>query len=263
MEIKVIKAKDGVLLSGRLPSQIENADSLEIFPLRDGMFILVPKEILEKASGREEAEMPVGLDRVEIEVIRKLSSVRFERRIPSEMEKLLSVPERLVLGKLVARKLVTVFRSSKYGKEGVYNITDGVYPLVRREGEAAQTKPPQPVQTSQQAKPGMPPHLASEGWMVLENDEEARRLSETSAHLVKSGEIMGTRAFDRKYYFISKSFLIAWEKKLDALLAKGDRNADELAEELGIAPDGCRAMVYNLCERGELLEKQKGKFARA
>ena len=263
MEIKITKAKDGVLLSGRLPPQIENADSLEIFPLRDGMFILVPSEVLEKASGRENAGTPAGLEKAEMEVIRKLSSVRFERRIPSEMEKMLSAPERLVLGRLVARKLVTVFRSSKYGKEGVYNITDGVYPLVRREGEAAQTKPPQPAQMTQQAKPGMPSHLASEGWMVLENDEEARRLSESASHLVKSGEILGTRAFDRKYYFISKSFLAAWEKKLNAALAKGDRNADELAEELGIAPDGCRAMVYNLCERGELLEKQKGKFARA
>ena len=266
MEIRATKTKEGLVLSGQLPLDLENAHSLEIYPLRDGAYLLTVKGFLDEMHG-----FPVSpgsaLAESEMEVIRKLSAVRFEKRIPSEVDRMLSAPERKVLSALVEKKLITVFRSGKYGKEGVYNITDGVYPMARGmpSGASVQMAQIKPAQQESKAQPSanMPDALSKKGWMVLENENEARSLSDTASALVKNGDVIGIRAFDRKYYFISKSFLEKWEGRICGSLAKGNKTADELSDELGIEPDGCRAILYNLCDEGAVLEKQKGKFASA
>jgi DNA-directed RNA polymerase subunit N (RpoN/RPB10) len=71
------------------------------------------------------------------------------------------------------------------------------------------------------------------------------------------------RAFDMKYYFVTKRFSEEWEKKVQLSLAKSDKTPEEIAGELGMEALGCRALLYHLCESGEVMEKHKGKFARA
>jgi hypothetical protein len=99
--------------------------------------------------------------------------------------------------------------------------------------------------------------------MILDNEQDARRLSDALPGLVKAGEVFGVRAFDGKYYLVSKEFAGKWEGKVRSSLSQSDKTPESLSSEIGMPPDGCRALLYHLCDIGEVLEKQKGKFASA
>ena len=108
-----------------------------------------------------------------------------------------------------------------------------------------------------------PEHLDKFGWMILESESDARSFSNSFPDRVRSGAVKGIRAFDRKYYFVSQGFVLAWEKKITAALDKKEKTAEEISAELALNADGCRCLLYHMCEDGDVLEKHRGKFARA
>jgi len=266
MEVKVRKTKEGAELSGSLPSEIANASSLEVFLLRDGIYLLSIKG----AIGGQKAAGP--LSEQERALVKKLLAIRFEKRTPAEVDRTLSSQEKATLASLVEKKVVNVFRSSKY-ENGVYNVSDIVFGQAREVAGAQQQAgasstgsrgAPQLAgsqQRSQAAHPAYDP--LAKGFLVLENEGDARQLSSALAEKIKDGEVSGLRAFDRKYYYIKKSFAEQWQPKIQSLLEKGDKTAEEAAKGIGLDVDGCRALLLHMSEAGELLEKSKGKFALA
>ena len=284
-------------LSGALPVELANSPSLEIFTLRDGIFLLSVKGAIEGRGGLGKiAQETAGrLSEDEKNVIRKLLSIRFENRVPSVVDKMLSKEEKGVLGPLAKKRLVWIFFGDKYGKEGVYNISDSAFaevkdrlvdassdlssqrqvlhlhfgasrtsgPLEQRL-ESEQHAVPDPVAHAGPSLPiNSPAHLEKMGWMVLDNENDARNFGNAFPDKVKSGMVRGLRAFDRKYYFISKGFAEGMEQKIMLALSKANKTAEELSFEIGVPPEGCRALLIHLAEAGEVLEKQKGKYARA
>ena len=259
VEVKVSKTKGGIELSGSIPSELADSRSLEVFALRDGIYLLCAKGRLDAAKAGRREEAPQLLSGKEKEVVRRLLSVRFEKRTPAEVAKLLSKEEKETLESLSKKRLVEVFHGGKYEKDGVYNVSDFAFNAVREPSSNGGAVSPAPI-----AMPASSPeHLEKHGWMVLETDAEARSFGNAFPEKVKSGEVRGMRAFDRKYYFIKKSFAEEWERKVQLALGKSDKTAEELAGELGMAPEGCRALLIHLCESGEAMEKRRGKFSRA
>lgn len=262
-EIKSSKTKDGLLLSGAVPPELSSASSLEIFALRDGIFLLAVKGAI---GGRQAPSQAAGagagsssqFTEKEKELIRKMLAIRFERRIPAEVAKLLSKDEKETLGSLIAKKAVQIFHGGKYEKEGVYNVSDAAFNSVR---EPVQSSLPSPgaiaVPVSTIA------HLDSYGWMVLENEADARGFGNAFSEKVKSGDVRGTRAFDMKYYFVRRAFFEEWEKKVLLSLTKSEKSAEEVAAEAGMDAGGCHALLLHLCDSGEAMEKHRGKFTRA
>ena len=110
MEVKVKKSQEGVLLEGRLPPEIAEAEAAEIFPLRDGICLLAAKGAMERT------QMGQGLSGEEKALLKKLLAIRLERRTPSEVDRALAPKERGILSVLVGKKAVSVFRSEKYPK---------------------------------------------------------------------------------------------------------------------------------------------------
>ena len=108
-----------------------------------------------------------------------------------------------------------------------------------------------------------PEHLERNGWMVLETENDARGFANSFPEKIKSGDVRGVRAFDLKFYFVKKAFLEKWETEAQLSLGKGEKTAEEIAEEIGIPTMGCRALLLHMCENGDLMEKKKGKFAKA
>lgn len=259
VEVKVSKTKNGIELSGALPSELAGSDSLEVFALRDGIYLLSIRGRIDAAASRQRQDAQPELSGKEKEVVRKLLSIRFEKRTPAEVAKLLSKDEKELLDLLAKKKLVHVFHGGKYEKDGVYNVSDFAFNAVREPPANGGAAAPAPI-----AMPASSPeHLEKHGWMVLESDMEARGFGNAFPEKVKSGEVRGMRAFDRKYYFIKKSFAEEWERKVQLALGKGEKTAEELSSELGMAPEGCRALLFHLCESGEAMEKRRGKFSRA
>jgi hypothetical protein len=254
MELKVQRTANGISLEGSVPHGISDAPSVEIFPLRDGAYLLAVKGFLDRASAPLQPPNAPQLTEPERALLKKLLAIRFEKRTPAEVDRTLSPKERETLSALLKKKVVTVFQSPKY-KDGVYNVSDAAY------GQAREI----PAQSAgpAHAAPPAPNDPLFRGWLTLENEGEARYLSNSLADRIKAGEVSGLRAFDRKYYFIRKGFAEKWQPKFQAALEKGDRTAEELAREVGLDPEGCRAILLHLCEAGELLEKSRGKFALA
>ncbi len=269
MEIKVHRTDGGAELSGSLPSEIANASSLELFLLRDGIYLLSVKG----AIGGQKASGP--LTEQELALVKKLLAIKFEKRTPSDVDRTLTGAEKATLAALMDKKLVNIFRSGKY-ENGVYNVSDTIFGQTRdvlpSHAAGAEANALQPAGAPQRAPSPLAPGKAaaqpasdplSKGYLVLDNEGDARQLSSAVAERMKAGEIAGIRAFDRKYYFIRKDFATQHQPKIMSTLEKGDRTADELARTLGLPSEACLAILLHMAEEGELLEKNKGKFALA
>lgn len=256
-ELKVSRTKDGVLLSGSMPAELAAASSIEIIPLRDGSFLVTPKTVQKVSNLLNEKEKGV---------VRKLLSVRFDQRTPQQISGILSREEKETLESLMKRKIVHLFKEGKYSKEGVYSVSDFAFHQAREEkmGEGNQVHQAGRQMPSQSPPPiSSPEHLEKLGWMVLETEQEAKNFSNSFPEKVRSGAVHGVRAFDRKYYFVTSQFVLLWEKKISALLTKSEKTAEEIASELALSPEGCSCLLFHLCENGDVLEKHKGKFAKA
>ena len=276
MEVKVHRTSDGAELSGSLPPEIANAASLELFLLRDGIYLLSVKGAIDNQKA------PGQLTGQELALVKKLLAIKFEKRTPSDVDRVLAGAEKATLAALMDRKLVNIFRSGKY-ENGVYNVSDTIFGQTRDalpahasdaaaqqasagnpQHPGASASPPAPSPSSAGKAPAQPARdPLSKGYLVLDNEGDARQLSSAVAERMKAGEIAGLRAFDRKYYFIRKDFATAHQPKIMSTLEKGDRTADELARALNLPPEACLAILLHMAEEGELLEKNKGKFALA
>ena len=260
VEIKTAKTKNGLELIGQLPQNLANANSLEILTLKDGLFLLTIKGAVEKTEEKLATPRAGQLSENEKNVIRKLLSIRFEKRVPAEVDKTLSKEEKEILDVLIKKRQVWVFFGNKYGKDGVYNIADSAFSEVR-EQEHVSTGTVQQNAVAHNVSPTHPPEKLS--WLVLENESDARNFGHAFEEKIKNGLVRGLRAFDRKYYFISKEFADEMEPKAMVALSSGDKTAEELSREIKISSEGCRALLIHLAEAGEVLEKQKGKYAKA
>ncbi|MCX8175369.1 MAG: hypothetical protein N3E51_04140 [Candidatus Micrarchaeota archaeon] len=253
-QARASRTKDGVLLSGPLPQEFLCASCFEVVRLRDGSFLLTPQKEAKKPQAPQ-------FDEAEKALLRKLLSIRFEKRIPAQVNRQLSREELKTLDRLMAKKAVQILWGGKYAKDGVYNLSEFAFHLVRQKetqpqtGEPPTAPPPAPLSALEQ--------LEKFGWMVAESEEQARKLSAELAEQIRSGKIRGLRAFDRKFYFVSQRFREAWEKKVFAALSKGEKSAEQIGEEIGLSAEAARCLLLHLCESGELLEKRRGMFARA
>lgn len=257
-----------------LPAEIAEASSLEIYPLRDGAFIAIPAGMIEGVKYARKGALTDG----EKAVVKKLAAVRFEKRTPEEVGKELSGDEKGILDGLMKKGLVVFFHKGKYEGKGVYNISDAAFREVR-EGAQAAVQPNlgaerqasaqlsagarQAAQPAARIPPSSPAHLGSHGWMVLEGEADARNFAGSFAERIRLGEIRGMRAFDGRYYLITRAFAEKWETPVITALSKSAKGAEEIGKEIGMAPEGCRAILTHLCESGEAMERQRGKFVRA
>jgi len=234
---------------------VKDGDELELFPLRDGFFLLgklpalaAKTEAVSRGSGR-------SLTEPELAVLRKLSDFRFEDRIPSEVNKTLSPAERAVLGQMIEKQEVTIYSGGKYGKTGVYNIPKEIYPLLRpgTAGAAEQRLPP--VSSLE--------HLGLKGYMVIENENEAKRAVSVLHEQIKSGEVLGVRAFDHKFYVATRAFFMANEGKVHKVLTKEGKSVEDVAAGIKLPPEAGRVLLTLMSDSGDILEKKRGLFATA
>ena len=259
MEVKAQKTKGGLELLGSLPDEMANAASLEIFPLRDGLYLVSAKGAIDRARGAIGAALE--LTEQERQLVKKLLAIKFEKRTPADVDRTLSSQEKATLSALMQRKVVNVFRSGKY-ESGVYNVSDAIFGHSRDAAGAPQNATAGKA-TAAPAAPQRASDPLAKGWLVLDNEGDARMLSGALSDRIKSGDVSGLRAFDRKYYYTRKDFADRWQPKLLKALEKGDKTAEELSREVGLDAEGCRALLLHMGEGGELLEKSKGKFALA
>ncbi len=243
-----------------LPPDVASEGELELFALRDGYYLL--SRPLPGQAGRQGE----GLSEGERAVLKRLLAIRFENRTPEQVGKALSAPELEILGGLEARGLVNIFRGSKY-KEGVYNISDSTYGLVypksvsgsgtgRQGGRGEEgARPPRPGPVS-----GTMGELHSRGFIIVQDKREAIALSELLGAKMKSGEVLGVKGFDGKFYIVTKDYFSGAQRAVSAAL-KDEMDAPSIASAAKLDSEGCVAVLRLMAEAGEIIEKKRGVFA--
>ncbi|MEW6328727.1 MAG: hypothetical protein AB1468_01285 [Candidatus Micrarchaeota archaeon] len=274
----------GASLAGILPDEVcrklglrEN-DEVSFFEVKPGVFVMIRKDkvaeivresvggAVEEAVGKlkEAAPEARGEHEEEMNVLMKLEAIRFEARTPGAVGKALSREEQRTLGRLMEKGWVTLYKGGKYQKEGVYNIPKNIYPLVREmKIKGAREAREEPVEgekreTASELK-GIP-FLEKFGYLIVENENEAKNISGALERQIRAGDVLGTRAFDKKFYVARRWFYRDFRDKAESALRGRDMGPYELASALKIKEDGARVLLALMNADGDVIEKKKGKF---
>ncbi len=253
-----------------LPKEMLGYEELELFQLKDGYYLLSVPLGQEHAGETKAPDRAGGSARsgeitpAERQVLKKLLAIRFEKRTPPYVAKEFSEQEMFVLRELERKGFVNVFTGQKY-KEGVYNISDSIYPLLSQAGQKAGAGAPSRAagtapEAAQQSYPGVSNLLSTRGFIIINDKNEARSLSEQLASEMKSGAVVGVKGFDGKFYAVTRAYFTKAQAAITAVM-KEPMDADSIAAAAKLDPEGCRAVLKLMAENGDLIEKKRGIFA--
>ncbi|MBU0532367.1 hypothetical protein KKB44_02635 [Candidatus Micrarchaeota archaeon] len=232
-KVRILKKQGKAYLE--LPSETLNCDELELFLLKEGYYLL---------------SIPLGkkdeLSEAEKELLRKLLSIRFEKRTPPYVAKVLSDAEKEMLKSLEQRKHVNVFRGQKY-KQGVYNINDRTYPLLKE--IAVKKVASDPIS-----------QLKAQGFLIIKDKRAAFELSKKLNQEMKDGRVAGVKGFDGNFYLVTREYLAAAKATIASMLTE-EMDVGLIASASKLDQDGCTAVLHLMAENGDIIEKKKGIFA--
>lgn len=237
-KVRILKRQEKAYLE--LPPEMLKYDELELFQLKEGYYLLsMPLRARKELSESEK------------QVLRKLVSIRFEKRTPAYVAKVLSEQEKGMLEGLEKRGHINVFRGKKY-KNGVYNISDRTYPLLKKGAEPAK-----------KAAPQYSDHftlLKTQGFIIIKERKEAFELSQRLKQEMKRGSAVGIKGFDGRFYIVTAAYLSKAKAAVSSAL-KEDMDNASIAEAARLDHDGCMAVLRVMAENGEIIEKKRGVFA--
>ena len=139
-----------------------------------------------------------GLSNEQIKVIDKIIGVRFEERTKSNISTSLNDEENNILNDLIKSNTIKIYDQGKYSDNPVYSVTPDLFKYVKTSLNTNTTNLTtinnKPKQQFQYTKPQTPPQpqiksnvdlnvlidkMNKEGFIVAENDNEAKMLSES------------------------------------------------------------------------------------
>ncbi len=204
----------------------------------------------------------------EIAVLKKLDTVRYGKRDRATVSALLTGREKEILKKLEDSRMVTLFWNGKENKE-LYGISRGIYDrFLMRKKERPQQQGQQRQRYRILVSSGAENDeeikaLEENGFVVLLTEAEAARLSLALEESVRRGIVIGTRAFNKKFYIVAREFFNRNLSGIIKTLRSGDRRVQDLASEMGISDDAAKACLSLLAESGEVREKKRDLFSLA
>jgi hypothetical protein len=248
---KIIKKDNKCFVE--LPAEFMDKDEIELFSLREGYYLL---SVQLPVSGSQKDKEIAKKDQLipstdEIAVLRKLQAIRFENRTPDQVNKLLSDPEKILLKEMGGKSWVRIFRGKKY-KDGVYSISDKVYPLI----QGKQTKKEEKEEPELKGDPNYSLLLA-QGYLIIRDQKDAKLLSEKLKSEMKSGSVKGIKGFDGAFYVVTKDYFSKASKSiLNSLAVESD--VASITQNTKLEADAVAAVLHHLAESGDIIEKKRG-----
>jgi predicted transcriptional regulator len=270
---------------------IKEGEELE-FSGKDGTsFVVARKGMAAPAAGIVigAGRGAIELGEKELDLLRKLDTMRYNERTKEKVEALLNAGEKSILSKLVERKFVTLYRKDpkEQYKYGISKLIYDKFLMGKRVQKAAEPAPPSPQRpqttaataTAQQKPPvrkldreavkkweerseaGYMEDLETKGYVVLRNEADAASASAGLEDSIKQGLVIGTRAFDKKFYIGLRGFINKNGPKVMRVLERGKSvSAEEIAAEVGIDEDAVKTILYILAEKGDVTEVRREIF---
>ncbi len=273
-------------------------DELEFLPFNNKSFLVAKKadlatllisnekqqsqkqEATEQSTVQSVSPKKLSISEEEIFVLKKLDEIRYNTRTVENVEKILNPKYHPVLQRLIKAKIVNLFKD-KNGIE-VYSISKYVYDnfLMRKKlPEQSQNKvitSQKPIQTRNinaqffYKKPPEPELINDEvteldknGFVVLQTEAEAANISFLLEDSIKHGMVLGTRAFNKKFYIITRAFFEKHSSNLVKLLRESPMKVPDLANSEKINEEAVRGIMYLLAEAGDAKEQRRDLFALA
>lgn len=272
--MKVYRSKDKyiVYLPDEVVSQLglHEKDDVDFFKLNTGAFLFAKKGDVAKlitglAQPSTAPQQTSELSNAEIEVLKKLDSLRFPQRTESNVAKLLGADEKRVLEGLLKKRAVGLLKG---GKEGVYSINNTIYmkflmrkkeaiPKIEKEIEQRRKLKKETEKTEETSVK----RLEKDGYVVLQTEVEAGELSKALEESIRQGLVLGTRSFNKKFYIVLKSFFEKNGSRVVKELRSGPTSIAELSKKLGIDDGAARAILYLMAEQGEVSERRSDVFS--
>ena len=268
---------------------LKEGDDVDFIKYNEESLLMTKKGALSATEGRQQQQQPavqqrksLSITSEELAVLKKLDSIRYGDRTKEKLKQVLNADERKVLAAMMKKKYVEPFKKPgeqqyKYGiTKSIYNAflygKRGGQDMVPATAAAQPIKAVTPAATAQAAaqpkvwerklaeNQGYLKMLEANGFLVVSNQAEASSVSAELEESIRRGLVIGTRAFNRKYYIALKSFV---SRSAPAILkAMGDRTirVEEISKETGLEEDGIRAVLYMLAEQGEVTETKRDIF---
>ncbi len=276
---------------------LREGDDLDFLKYGDGTFLVAKKVDIVKLLSRPEP-MPQKQERQppaiqhaaqqkgqptpqELALLKKLDTIRYADRTESKVSPMLDSSERAMLQNMIKRRMVTYFKKSGE-REAKYGISKELYNnyLYRKrpqEQEAQAQQPPQPRQAQQSRGQAISPRaweqkigsesymqmLEANGFLVLSNEAEASSISAALEDSIRHGLVVGTRAFNKKFYIGLRGYINRFAPKILNVIEQKSKNISDIAKEVGMEEDGARTILYYLSESGDVTEVRKDMFRAA
>lgn len=251
---------------------IRNGAEVELVEAKPGVWLVFGEAAGHvRAMGAAPSARPaLKVSGEELSLLRKMAAMPMESRTVKGMG--LSSHEQVLLNEMKGRDLV--FYSSKKYPKGVYGLSQEAYLLATADLHRAQAPVVLPAalpgklpaasgveKVSEMASLTWEEHLVKYGYVVIESEGVAREASAKLEAELKSGAVLGTRGFDRKYYVAVKAFYSEWGAKARKLLKEGDATVDAVSGKLGMSEVAARVEMELMREQGEIIEKKKGVYS--
>jgi hypothetical protein len=193
-----------------------------------GFITLVPSKTVEKIVSKEEPKED------QMHILKKLCTIPLNKRDETAVKQVLDEKELGVLENLV--------------RKGVIELANGTYTIKDRAVfDSAANYDLQ--------------KLGDEGYLILENEAEARDISQRIKRELEDRTLLAMRGFDNKYYLIVREFYEKISKKiLDAI--QGPTTLKDLTGKTSLREDLCRCIIEFLREDGLVLEKSDNTYVK-
>ena len=270
---------------------LKDGDEVDFFMHPDKYFIFAKKSnivsiLLNKspqpkpAGEKAPLQTSVMVDAEELGLLKKLDEFKYNDRTKEKVNAKLNDQEKEVLQRLIKNKIVVPFKKPNE-QDYHYSISNEVYTkfLFRMRGltpakELEMLKWKKEEQSSQphkeigskswENKPasvntnvGL---LETNGFIVVQTEAEASSLSIALEDSIRHGLVIGTRAFNRKFYVALKGFIEKNTPKIIRALGHKSMNVTDISKITDIPEDGIRSVLYILLESGDITEVRRDIF---
>lgn len=230
--------------------KIDESQEYSVKRINDSVFAVEKKGSSEKAA--------------EAAVLGKINKEPLQKLVEGEFEKLLGREELKALQRLLKEGSVVKFKLSEKYKKAVYREKERAGEGEGRgkgegKGQHAETQDRQGSAAAGNSEESEEPTLEKSGFVVVENEQQARKISSQYESAIKSNEIKGIRGFDRCFYIVQCNLYDKYSGKILKFLEKNNTAAlNEISEALAIDKRLVKAICEFLREEGSIIEKRRG-----
>ncbi len=287
MKVYKIKDKFAIYIPFEVIKSLGIKEGDEIDFINNGNYFTFVKRTAQKPTTSKSAIPQVS--QKEVSVLMKLDTLRYSSRTKEKVNSILNDEERKILQELQKKKFVTSFK--KPGEQDFkYGIAKSVYDnylfgkrtkeiILQMQANQAQSIQPvqvpkikvqeqqQQVQVQKKWEKRLMSEsdsyvglLESKGYIVLPSEIEASAASSSLEESIRRGMVVGVRAFNKRFYIATKTFITQSMPKISKALGEKAMSVPDMAKETGIDPDGVRAILYIMADNGDVTEVRRDVF---